>query len=95
LPSDERRVILGGPDRRRSPRMKCPICKIASAPRAQNKAYPFCSDRCRLVDLGRWMSEDYTISEPLWTDPEAAESGAGLEDAGGARTNEDTEDKLH
>jgi len=29
-----------------------------------NRAFPFCSDRCRLVDLGRWLSEDYRIAGP-------------------------------
>ena len=26
---------------------------------------PFCSVRCQLIDLGRWLGEDYRISEPL------------------------------
>ena len=26
---------------------------------------PFCSDRCKLVDLGKWFGEEYKISEPL------------------------------
>ena len=26
---------------------------------------PFCSDRCRTIDLGNWASEKYVISEPL------------------------------
>jgi hypothetical protein len=26
---------------------------------------PFCSDRCRIIDLGNWASEKYTISSPL------------------------------
>ncbi len=26
---------------------------------------PFCSDRCRLIDLGKWASEEYVISTPL------------------------------
>jgi endogenous inhibitor of DNA gyrase (YacG/DUF329 family) len=29
---------------------------------------PFCSNRCQMVDLGKWMSEDYRISEPLRPD---------------------------
>jgi uncharacterized protein len=29
---------------------------------------PFCSERCQLVDLGRWFAEDYRISEPLRPD---------------------------
>ncbi|MCD6338368.1 MAG: DNA gyrase inhibitor YacG [Verrucomicrobia bacterium] len=26
---------------------------------------PFCSKRCRLIDLGRWLGEEYRISEPV------------------------------
>jgi endogenous inhibitor of DNA gyrase (YacG/DUF329 family) len=26
--------------------------------------YPFCSRRCRLVDLGRWLGEDYRVGSP-------------------------------
>lgn len=26
---------------------------------------PFCSARCKTIDLGRWLGEDYRISEPL------------------------------
>ena len=43
----------------------CPICK-KPAPRDGNKLYPFCSERCSQVDLGRWLNEDYRIpAEPL------------------------------
>jgi uncharacterized protein len=27
--------------------------------------FPFCSERCRLIDLGKWSSEDYVISTPI------------------------------
>jgi endogenous inhibitor of DNA gyrase (YacG/DUF329 family) len=33
--------------------------------------FPFCSDRCRLIDLGRWLGEDYRIAAPR-TEEEAA-----------------------
>jgi endogenous inhibitor of DNA gyrase (YacG/DUF329 family) len=29
---------------------------------------PFCSVRCQMVDLGKWMNEEYKISEPLRPD---------------------------
>jgi endogenous inhibitor of DNA gyrase (YacG/DUF329 family) len=31
------------------------------APRTGNPAWPFCSERCRLADLGRWLGEAYRI----------------------------------
>jgi uncharacterized protein len=43
--------------------MKCPICK-----KEVNKGdaeFPFCSERCRLYDLGNWASEKYVISTPV------------------------------
>ncbi len=42
--------------------MKCPICKKEVA--RDNPEMPFCSERCRLIDLGNWASEKYTISTP-------------------------------
>ena len=45
----------------RSKAFRCPTCGASSAPRSANAAYPFCSDRCKLVDLGRWMSSQYAL----------------------------------
>ena len=42
--------------------MKCPICGKEVDP-AGNYA-PFCTERCRTIDLGRWASEEYRISTP-------------------------------
>jgi uncharacterized protein len=43
--------------------MKCPICKkIEVALGAPD--FPFCSERCRIIDLGNWSSEKYVISSP-------------------------------
>jgi endogenous inhibitor of DNA gyrase (YacG/DUF329 family) len=43
--------------------MKCPICKKDVPPNSD--FVPFCSDRCRIIDLGNWASEKYVISTPL------------------------------
>ncbi|HTN52841.1 MAG TPA: DNA gyrase inhibitor YacG [Anaeromyxobacter sp.] len=40
----------------------CPICSQPAPLRPVNRDYPFCSPRCRLVDLGRWLGEEYRIS---------------------------------
>lgn len=37
----------------------CPICARPVAPRAVNKAFPFCTKNCKLVDLGRWLDGTY------------------------------------
>jgi endogenous inhibitor of DNA gyrase (YacG/DUF329 family) len=39
----------------------CPICKKEVAPRAQNPSFPFCSSRCKQVDLGKWLNEEYAV----------------------------------
>ncbi|MDF1565692.1 MAG: DNA gyrase inhibitor YacG [Deltaproteobacteria bacterium] len=41
--------------------MRCPICEAPAGPRSGNPAAPFCSERCRLIDLGRWLDGDYRI----------------------------------
>lgn len=43
--------------------MKCPIC--GQEVRLEDPDMPFCSERCRLIDLGNWASEKYTIPAPL------------------------------
>ncbi len=43
--------------------LKCPVCKKEVA--ADDPNMPFCSDRCRMVDLGNWASDKYVISRPI------------------------------
>lgn len=40
----------------------CPTCGIAVKWIPQNQFRPFCSDRCRLIDLGEWFSEERKIA---------------------------------
>jgi hypothetical protein len=42
----------------------CAICGKPVAPRGENRAFPFCSDRCRLVDLAKWLGEEYRVRGP-------------------------------
>ncbi len=43
----------------------CPICKKPvkdrEDPQAPNRFFPFCGDRCRLIDLGRWLDGVYQV----------------------------------
>lgn len=41
-----------------------------------NADFPFCSERCRLQDLGNWAAEKYVVSEPLFdeSDDELSEA---------------------
>jgi endogenous inhibitor of DNA gyrase (YacG/DUF329 family) len=48
--------------------LRCPTCRklvIKDEPE-----FPFCSERCRTIDLGKWASGGYVISTPL-NDPES------------------------
>lgn len=58
--------------------MRCPICGKQFEP-DQSAAKPFCSERCKLIDLGRWLGEGYSVPadaqqeepEPLSWDEES------------------------
>jgi len=54
--------------------MQCLICKREFDPE-QSVAMPFCSARCRSIDLGRWLDEGYSL--PHVPDPEADETPDG------------------
>jgi|TARA_B110000967_G_C18866617_1_gene553051 endogenous inhibitor of DNA gyrase (YacG/DUF329 family) len=40
----------------------CPTCKKTIEYDLNNSFRPFCNDKCRLIDLGAWASEEYKIS---------------------------------
>ncbi len=46
--------------------MKCPQCKREFLYRIVQDipTFPFCSERCKLIDLGAWLDEEYRIEEP-------------------------------
>lgn len=56
----------------------CPTCGALVRPKDED--FPFCSDRCRKIDLGKWAMGVYKISSPV-LDPEV------LEDLGGSGTS--------
>jgi endogenous inhibitor of DNA gyrase (YacG/DUF329 family) len=41
----------------------CPRCGASAALDPANRWRPFCSERCRLIDLGRWAAEEYRVPE--------------------------------
>lgn len=55
--------------------IKCPTCRKVGDWRAGDYG-PFCSQRCKLIDLGKWLGGEHAISEPLR--PEHLESYAEL-----------------
>ena len=46
---------------------RCPIC--GQLVTAKDPEFPFCTERCRTIDLGKWASGAYRISSPI-LDPE-------------------------
>ena len=51
---------------------RCPICETATDSDV-HKEFPFCSERCRLLDLGAWASEKYVVSDPVFDEAELEE----------------------
>jgi uncharacterized protein len=54
--------------KKKSKSLRCPTCRKLVL--ASDADFPFCSDRCRLIDLGKWASGHYVISSPV-NDPES------------------------
>jgi uncharacterized protein len=46
----------------------CPTCDKETELDSSNSYRPFCSKRCKLIDLGQWIDETYSISETTITD---------------------------
>ena len=45
-----------------APSVPCPTCGALAPWSADNPHRPFCSERCKLVDLGGWLEERYRIA---------------------------------
>ncbi len=46
-----------------APKVNCPICGKRALFSPENPYRPFCSERCKLIDLGQWATESYRIPE--------------------------------
>jgi endogenous inhibitor of DNA gyrase (YacG/DUF329 family) len=58
------------------PSVSCPTCKRPVEWSEASRWRPFCSERCKLIDLGAWASERHAIpGEAVVTDDGKAESG--------------------
>lgn len=42
--------------------VRCPVCKRKTT-WEENPHRPFCSERCKLIDLGKWASEEYKVPD--------------------------------
>lgn len=45
--------------------VKCPTCETAVIWQPLSEFRPFCSERCKLIDLGEWANDSRVISEPI------------------------------
>ena len=59
--------------RKRALKLRCPICK--KPVKSTDAEFPFCSERCRTIDLGKWASGAYVVSSPV------QDTSDGIEDA--------------
>ena len=66
--------------------LRCPTCHTLVT--KEEAHFPFCSDRCRTIDLGKWASGKYRISSPI-LDPEVLE---GLDEQSRKPGNHDDEE---
>jgi len=78
--------------KKKSSSIRCPTCRTLVL--TSDEHFPFCSDRCRLIDLGRWATGGYVISTPV-TDPEMLENMAEEQARGKADGDEDSDPRKH
>lgn len=72
--------------------VKCPICDAEVAPRSVNPSFPFCTTRCKTIDLGKWVNEEYRI--PIAEDAFDDGSDRGEGDAGASNGASDDASKM-
>lgn len=61
-------VIESGMAKKSIRSLRCPTCRKIVL--KNDSEFPFCSERCRVIDLGKWSSGGYVISTPV-NDPES------------------------
>lgn len=60
-------------------RIKCPICKNTTT-WEENPWRPFCSERCKMIDLGKWASEEYRVGGKETDEESPSSEQEGRED---------------
>ena len=67
---------------------RCCICAVTVPVDGTGlpELYPFCSERCRWVDLGRWLSEEYSLERDLTPEDIADVALPPTDDVAGRRT---------
>lgn len=72
------------------PSTPCTTCgkPVPSAKSDRPRWYPFCSQRCKLIDLGKWFNEEYRVSDPI----KPSETIEDLPDGEARSSNESPDD---
>lgn len=73
------------PRKKSAKNFKCPTCGMIV--QRTDEDFPFCSDRCRKIDLGKWATGVYKISSPV-LDPEVLEDLGAFGGSRGGSTDE-------
>jgi uncharacterized protein len=55
----------------------CPVCKNPVGPRPENRFFPFCRERCKLIDLGQWFSGGYRVPGKAEEEEDEVQPGEG------------------
>ena len=63
MADDKEKLRCDHPAERDDYTARCPICR--QHVEHYEHYFPFCSDRCKLIDLGQWLKGDYQINRPL------------------------------
>lgn len=64
-------------------KLRCLECRTPIGPRSETPTFPFCSARCKQVDLGRWLNEEISIS--VTREETERDAASGLEEEEGER----------
>ena len=58
---------IGVKSKKKNPRTRCPNCgeEVVYRKGKGQRFFPFCSRRCKLIDLGKWLDEEHKIEEHL------------------------------
>jgi endogenous inhibitor of DNA gyrase (YacG/DUF329 family) len=72
--------------------LRCPTCRTLVL--RDDPDFPFCSERCRLIDLGKWASGAYVISSPV-TDPEDIERVESKQEERFQKKDDDARRNIH
>jgi endogenous inhibitor of DNA gyrase (YacG/DUF329 family) len=60
---------MGSTSSRPARSVPCPRCGMPVTWSSENEFRPFCSERCKLIDLGQWATEAYRVAQAEDPDP--------------------------